>query len=130
MNEYAHAGILAAEESRRAALVASDVEALAALMEDDLVHVHTTGIVQTKAQLLHHVSEFLRFYAVERGPLTIRPAGPDAAIMTGPMINSVGKRGTDERIEIHSFVTQVWVRREGKWRISSFQATRLAASET
>lgn len=130
MIEHLHAEILAAEDRRRAALVASDMEALAALMEDDLVHVHTTGAVQTKAQLLHHAGEFLRFYAVERGPLTIRDIGPDAAVMTGAMVNTVGKRGTDEKIEVHSFVTQVWVKREGQWRARSFQATRMEAPKT
>lgn len=127
MTLNANAEILAAEDRRGAALVASDMAALAQLMEDDLVHVHTTGMVHTKAQLLHHAGEFLRFYAVQRGPLTIRAMGPDAAIMTGPMTNTVGKRGTDEKIEVHAFVTQVWVRREGQWRTRSFHATRMDA---
>ncbi|MBW8302031.1 MAG: nuclear transport factor 2 family protein [Hydrogenophaga sp.] len=127
MSEQAHAEVLAAEDRRRAALVASDMEALADLMEDDLIHVHTTGIVQTKAQLLHHAGEFLQFYAVERGPLTVREVGPDAVIVTGSMTNTVGKRGTEEKIEVHSFVTQVWVKRAGQWRTKSFQATRLDA---
>lgn len=130
MTEHDHQEILTAEDRRRAALVASDMAALAALMEDDLVHVHTSGNVQDKAQLLHHAGEFLRFYAVERGPLTIRAIGPDAAVVTGRMTNTVGKRGTDEKIEVHSFVTQVWVRREGQWRTKSFQATRMDAPAT
>lgn len=130
MSEQVQAEVLAAEDRRRATLVASDMQALADLMEDDLVHVHTTGIVQTKAQLLHHAGEFLQFYAVERGPLNFRQLGPEAVIVTGPMINTVGKRGTEEKIEVHSFVTQVWVKREGSWRTISFQATRMDAPKT
>jgi len=125
MTQAEHLDILAAEDRRRAALVASDMEALAALMEDDLVHVHTTGTVHGKTQLLHHTGVLLRFFAVERGELTIRPIGPDAVVMTGPMTNTVGKRGTEEKIQVHSFVTQVWVRRDGAWRTKSFHATRV-----
>lgn len=130
MSEEIQTEVLAAEARRRAALVASDMAALADLMEDDIVHVHTTGIVQTKAQLLHHAGEFLQFYAVERGPLTVRELGPDAVIVTGPMINTVGKRGTEEKLDVHSFVTQVWVKRAGQWRTKSFQATRTDAPKT
>ncbi|HBF32783.1 nuclear transport factor 2 family protein [Rhizobium sp.] len=67
-----HAEIRAAEDRQRAALVASDMVALPDLMEDDLVHVHTTGIVHGKEQLpcewngvsgtycwMHKIPEFL-----------------------------------------------------------------------
>jgi ketosteroid isomerase-like protein len=113
------------ERQRRDALVGDDMAALGELMMDDLVHVHTTGIVQGKAELLGHAGSFLQFIEVERGPLNIRQIGDDAAVMTGPMTNTVKRRDIDERITVRAYVTQVWVRHDSVWRVASFHATRL-----
>lgn len=117
--------LTARERERRDALVGDDMERLADLVTDDLVHVHTTGIVQGKAELLGHAGRFLRFIEVERGPLTIRAVGENAGVMTGTMTNTVRRRDLDERVTVRAFVTQLWVRRDAAWRIASFQATRL-----
>ncbi|MEC3947866.1 nuclear transport factor 2 family protein [Sphingobium sp. HWE2-09] len=119
------AALTARETERRDALLARDRPRLADLLSDDLVHVHTSGQVHDKAQLLHHAIDFLEFIDVTRGPLTIRPLAPDAAVMTGTMTNIVRARGKDERVEVRAFVTQVWVRQDGQWRIASFHACRL-----
>ena len=113
------------ERARRDALVNDDMAALADLVSDDLVHVHTTEIVQGKAELLGHAGGFLRFLEVERGPLTIRRLSDEAAVMTGTMTNTVKRRDVDERVTVRAFVTQVWVRQDGTWRAASFHATRL-----
>jgi ketosteroid isomerase-like protein len=113
------------ERARRDALVNDDMAALADLVTDDLVHVHTTGTVQGKAELLGHAGGFLRFIEVERGPLTIRRIGESAAVMTGAMTNTVKRRDVDERVAVRAFVTQIWVRQDGTWRAASFHATRL-----
>ena len=121
------APLLARERERRNALVADDMAAFADLLSEDLVHVHTTGIVHGKAELLGHAGSFLQFLDVERGPLLVRPLGPDAAVMTGTMTNTVRRRDReDERVTVQAYVTQVWVREDGCWRLKSFHATRLA----
>lgn len=123
--------LLQRERDRRDALVNDDMDALAGLLSDDLVHVHTTGIVHGKQQLLNHAGRLLRFLEVERGPLTVRSLGPDAAVMTGAMTNTVRlrERAEEERVEVSAFVTQVWVRQDATWRIASFHAVRAAESD-
>lgn len=118
--------LLQRERERRDALVADDVERFASLLTDDLVHVHTTGIVHGKPELLQHTGGFLRFLEILRGPLLIRSLGTDAAVMTGPMTNIVQRRDREERVTVEAHVTQVWLRRDGDWRITSFHATRVA----
>lgn len=118
--------VLAAEQARREAILADDMDALALLIADDVTHVHTTGVVQGKADLLHHVGGFLRFIDIERRNLKVRVIGQDHAVMTGEMTNTVARRGHDERVEVNAFVTQVWARRDGRWQAINFQATRLA----
>ena len=125
MEEDLIAALTVRERQRRDALVADDREGLAALLADDLVHVHTTGIVQDKQAMLGHAFGFLKFLEVERGPLLIRRLGPDAAVMTGPMTNIVRRRDQDGQVTVRAFVTQVWVRREQGWQIASFHAVRL-----
>ena len=117
--------LLARETERRDALVDDDMAKLAGLLTDDLVHVHTTGNVNTKSQLLEHAGRVLRFYEVERGPLQIRRLAPGVAVMTGAMTNTVGRRGEDEKVKVSAFVTQVWVERDGQWQVASFHAVRL-----
>jgi uncharacterized protein (TIGR02246 family) len=117
--------LLGAERSRRDALVADDMEAFALLIADDVTHVHTTGFVQGKAELLGHAGAFLRFIDIERRDLRVRVIDEDHAVMTGGMTNIVARRGHDERVEVNAFVTQIWERREGRWQIINFQATRL-----
>ncbi|MXO71790.1 nuclear transport factor 2 family protein [Alteraurantiacibacter buctensis] len=117
--------LLLREKERQAALVSDDMAAFAALMCDDIVHVHATGNVHGKSEVLGHAGGFIRFHAIERGDLLIRPIGDDAAIMTGPMTNTVGRRESDERVTVEAYVTQVWVRESSDWKMKSFHAVRL-----
>lgn len=117
--------LISRENERREALIADDMNRLADLVSDDLVHVHTTGMVHGKADLLKHAGGFLQFIDVQRGTLLIRPIGNDCAVMTGSMTNIVRRRGFDESVTVQAYVTQVWERQEGTWRIRSFHATRL-----
>lgn len=117
--------LLDREQARCSALMDDRMDALAALLSDDLVHVHTTGVVHGKDQLIHHAGTFLRFIDVSRGQLLIRRLGDDAAIMTGPMTNVVRRRDQGEPVTVQAFVTQVWARSAGVWQIASFHAVRL-----
>lgn len=116
--------LLAAERERRGALVADDMDRFAALLADNLVHVHSTGIVHGKAELLTHAGGFLKFVDIKRGPLAIRSIGPAAAVMTGSMTNFVKRRDQQEIVTVDAYVTQVWVRNGDRWQICSFHATR------
>ena len=122
--EQLEAELLGRERERQRALTADDMDSFGDLLCEDLVHVHTTGMVHGRSEVLKHAGAFLRFVRVERGPLLIRPLGPDAAVMTGPMTNTVRRRDQDEEVTVQAYVTQVWVKRDGAWRITSFHAVR------
>lgn len=123
------AELIAMEAERRNALVSDDLARFERLIADDIVHVHTTGVVQDKAALMHHAGAFLQFIDIQRGPLLVREIAPGAAIMTGEMTNILRRRGHDERIETRAFVTQAWARRNGKWQVASFHAVKLPEAE-
>jgi ketosteroid isomerase-like protein len=114
--------VLDAENRRRAALVAVDLKELDRLFAEDLIHVHSTGLVHTKAELLRHIDQKRAFLAVDRGPLQIRIEG-DIALMTGLMINRMRAKDGNGEILLHGFVTQVLRRSTRGWRFIRFQLT-------
>jgi ketosteroid isomerase-like protein len=118
------AGILAAEERRRRALIDGDLAALDDLFDASLVHIHAPGVVHDKAQLLEHVATNQAYLDIVRGELTVRVFG-DVAVVTGPITNRLRTRDGGERT-LDGVVTQV-LRRcdDGAWRFVSFQMTPL-----
>ncbi|MFZ5960827.1 nuclear transport factor 2 family protein [Pseudomonas knackmussii] len=119
--------LLALEQERQRALVEEDHARLDPLFADDLLYVHTTGLVQDKAQYLEYARNAVRYLAVERGELQVRLFGDGLALMSGPQCNLLQKRGGGEPVRAEGFATQLWVKEEGGWRIASFHGTRAPA---
>jgi ketosteroid isomerase-like protein len=118
------AELLALEQERRRALVEEDYSRVADLFADDLVYVHTTGLVQGKAAYLDYARSVVEYLDIERGELLIRFYGPHLAVMTGTQCNTLRKRGGDQSIRGEGFATQVWAFGEQGWQITSFHGTR------
>ncbi|WP_371367933.1 nuclear transport factor 2 family protein [Pseudomonas sp. QL9] len=119
--------LLALEQERQRALVEEDHARLDTLFADDLLYVHTTGLVQDKAQYLEYACNAVRYLAVERGELQVRLFGDGLALMSGPQCNLLQKRGGGEPVRAEGFATQLWVKEENGWRIASFHGTRSPA---
>lgn len=117
------AEILAIETARQRALIAVDLEALTALFDDALVHVHAAGPMHTKAMLLEHTDTRRPYLEITRGELRIRIIGDDVAVMTGELTNRMRAPGGGERT-LSGPVTQVLTRNaDGAWRFVGFQMT-------
>ncbi|EJN37983.1 hypothetical protein PMI38_02517 [Pseudomonas sp. GM84] len=114
--------ILRLERERCRALVARDLQALAGLMDDRLVHVHATGKVDDKAQYLEMVAQHIDFLRVERADMNVRVHG-DTAIASGHLEQAIVLRESGEKRLMKAYATQVWIRSEGAWRQCAFQAT-------
>jgi hypothetical protein len=113
--------ILALERRRHAALIGGDIKALEALFADDLTHVHTSGVMHTKPQLLDYVLSRVHFISIDRQGLDVR-LYENVAVMTGTMTSRMRNSQTGEEATLHSFVTQVLRRQEGQWRFCAFHA--------
>lgn len=114
--------LLALEGRRQQALIDGDLDTLAEIFDDELVHIHAPGVVHTKAMLLEHTATRRAYLEMTRGELLIRVYG-EIAIVTGSLTNRMRAPGGGERT-LSGEVTQV-VRRdaEGTWRFVSFQMT-------
>lgn len=105
--------VMLADERRCSALTSGDAEALAALLDGDLVHVHANGMVHSKEQYLSHVARSPR--RVER--LDTKVVMRDhCALMTGRIRNHSG----DSSMTI--WAMQTWILAAGEWRLLSFCA--------
>ncbi|SRR6266702_4327276 len=122
MQTEEEAAVLEAERRRHLALVAVDLAELDRLFADDLIHIHSTGLVHDKPQLLRHIDHRRAFVSVTRGWLKVRIHG-DIAVMTGPMTNRMRAKDGAGEIVLDGFVTQVVRRSEGGWRFINFQLT-------
>jgi ketosteroid isomerase-like protein len=111
--------ILALEARRQAALVAADLAALDDIYDDDLIHVHATGLTHDKAGLIEHVRRNRHYIGFERGALRVRVFG-DVAILTGPLINHMRNAATGQTRVMRAVATQVARRTPEGWRFLSF----------
>jgi hypothetical protein len=124
MNNQDFNELLEREAARGRALVERDFGTLAQLLADDLLHIHSTGVVHDKAAYLDYVRGPLAFLSVERRDLKVNMLG-DAAVMTGAMSNVMRPPGPAAPVTVESHVVQIWVPGSAGWRLALFQATRL-----
>ncbi|WP_170162080.1 nuclear transport factor 2 family protein [Paracoccus siganidrum] len=114
-------------ESRRcAALMGADEAVLAGLLTEDLVHIHLNGHVDDKPGYLAGFRDKYIFRNIERGELTIRIFG-DAAVMTGPLIQTIVVRDSGQVIDVRAITTQVWSRDGDGWRLNTCHNAPVAA---
>jgi len=111
------------ERQRADALVGRDAAVLDALWPADLMHIHSTGQVMGKDQLMRYVLETLQFLELERSELKVQVYG-DAALMTGRQKARMRRADKPEPVNAESWVTQLWVRRPGGWVQSHFHSVR------
>jgi ketosteroid isomerase-like protein len=115
---------LRAEQARYAAQTANDFAAMEQLFGDDLVYVHSSTVLDTKASFIESMrSGTVRYRQMQlRGEPRVRTFGA-VAIITGRALFEVTVKGEDRALDLlfHS----VWARRPSGLQFVSWQATRL-----
>ncbi|MGH8631442.1 MAG: nuclear transport factor 2 family protein [Burkholderiales bacterium] len=115
---------LRAEQARYAAQMSNDFAPMEKLFGDDLVYVHSSTVLDTKASFIESMrSGTVRYRQMQlRGEPEVRTFG-GIAIITGRALFEVTVKGEDRALDIlfHS----VWARRPSGLQFVSWQATRL-----
>ena len=115
------AQVVAADELRQVAMMAGDVDALGALLSDELVYVHTTGDTDTKVSYLEAVrSGFVRYRHLEHVDQSV-VVRPESVITAGRQVGLSLLRGEPRLID--SAYLSVWVLEDGVWRLGAWHAT-------
>lgn len=119
--------VLDSERARADALVAGDLDRLGAMLADDLVYVHATGVRHDKAQLLVYLQSGPRFLVVDLVAPCVSLMG-DGALVVGELHLRFRRNPDSEPVQARSWVSQVWVRGEGGgtgWQLRLLQSTRM-----
>ncbi|MGH6628008.1 MAG: nuclear transport factor 2 family protein [Burkholderiaceae bacterium] len=121
--------VLAWEQQRRTALLTGDAEALAPLLSDALVYVHSTAARDGKASYLAKLRDgALRYLSLEFDQLQAQ-VSDGAALVTGHVRATVRKDGQDKAVR--SMFLTVWLPEPAGaavvWRLRAHQGTPLPA---
>jgi ketosteroid isomerase-like protein len=116
------AAVLAAQDQRFTATIAGDVGALAAMMTDDLSYTHSNAVTESKAELLEGLKNGKYLYRViQPGERRVRVWG-DVAALSGPCHIVIEPGG--KRTEIDLYFTELYVKKNGQWKMALWQSTR------
>ncbi|MBM4186058.1 MAG: DUF1080 domain-containing protein [Gemmatimonadetes bacterium] len=115
--------LAALEADRFAAQINRDTAALRNLLGDDLVYVHSNALIENKEDFIESVaSGRIQYDSLVPVRMTHRVHG-GTAIGTGRVRVQVRLNGVPARLEL--LFTNVHQRRQGRWRLVSWQSTRV-----
>jgi hypothetical protein len=116
--------ILEAEDARFAAMVAADDAGMRRTFAEDLVYVHSSGLIESREQLIESiVSGRSRYVAVQPVERQVVLMGNAAAIVRGHGRFQVAVGGNDLDLQIRYLA--VYARVEGVWQLRSWQSLRV-----
>ncbi len=111
------------ELKRLERLVSGDYDALADLLADDLVYTHSNARVDTKESYLAPLrAGTTRYVEYVPSELNVRVYGT-TAVLVGRAQTRALVSGEERRNDLR--FTNVWVFRDGRWRMVAWQSTRL-----
>jgi len=115
-----------AERQRFEAMMKQDVVALDTLLDDDLTYVHTGGDLQSREEFLDMIKKQTLVYE-SIAPSEVRVRVYDGlAVATGRSQQRVRSASGVQNFAIR-FI-EVYVRRDARWRLAAWEATRLTGS--
>ena len=119
--------VRALSERRVAHLLAGDLAGTAEPLDDALVYVHSTGLVQDKAALLAFFAEVLQVTGLRR-ELRFESAG-EGFVCFGfeQTLNAQLRREPGRSIQARAYFSELWRDVGGAWRLVHAQSTALPA---
>jgi hypothetical protein len=120
------AALRAAELRRFEANVNADARVLGELLDEGLEYVHSNGELDSKQSFIESLTSGRRDYAKTEADIeSVRFFG-DIAIIRGKAKVTVVDQGTSR--DLHIGYTDVWVRKDGQWRMTAWRSARLPDS--
>jgi len=111
------------ESQWRMAVVQNDVAAINRLLADDYLGINPNGTLETKADAMaQRRSGTVKISSIEPDNVKIRVYG-DTAVVTSQV--DVEGRDGDRDISGRYHYTRVYSRRDGEWKVVSFEASRM-----
>ena len=115
-----NATIARLEDERYAAMLAKDAGALARLLHDDLVYMHSSGVADTKTTYIDGLRDGVwDYHWIDRSEQTIR-LRDDLALVFCRMRIGIAVRGMDKEMDNRALA--VWVPHGGSWQLLALQS--------
>ncbi len=115
--------VLAAQEQRFRAMTTRDMVTLETLLADDLYYIHSNAMTEDKAQHLEAIASGKIVYEkITPVSTRVRRYGK-TGIADGKAHVAVQLNG--QRVELTLLFTAVYHREKGRWRLTSWQSTRV-----
>ena len=109
--------------SLKNALLSKDSVALSNILADDVTYVHSTGNIQTKAQLIRDVVSGTQDYkSIEASGMNVRMYD-NASVVTVKLRVNVTSAGKPR--DLNMFVTLTWIKMNGDWKLVARQSVKL-----
>jgi ketosteroid isomerase-like protein len=122
-NPAVESAIKAAETALTKAMVSADLAALDKLLADDLMYTHSDTRLETKKDVIQGLKDgSTKLAAIDLRDSTYRQYG-DTVLATHKA--TVDNALTKQKLDL--YVTYVWVKTNGAWRLANRQSTRLPA---
>lgn len=113
------------EAKRWELMLSAETTALADLLSDDLLFIHSSGLKDAKEPYLETIRTRTVIYrSVDSRIETVTPLGEHAFIASGVVTMQATVRGVERNLR--SLFTVVWRYEEGTWRLVSHQTTSAA----
>ncbi len=116
----------AAELARFQANDAADAKVLGELLDDELEYVHSNGDLDSKKSFIDSLTSGKRDYVSSTPTIETIRFLDDVAIIRGKVRVTVADAGTSR--DLHIGYTDVWVFKNGKWRMTAWRSARLPDS--
>jgi uncharacterized protein (TIGR02246 family) len=111
------------DAKRFAAQTKNDLDALGSLLADDLVYTHSSAAVDGKTTFIDTLrTGKTKYESIEPSDVKVRVYG-NTAIVNGTAKLSVTTDGKTNSFSLR--YTDVWVLRDSKWQMVTWQSTRL-----
>ena len=112
--------------SLKNALIAKDSVALSNLLADDVTYGHSTGVIQTKAQLIRSALNGEQDYrSIEPSNMNVRIYNDNTGVVTINLKVNVINLG--KPLDVNLAATLVWIKINGEWKLVARQAVKLPA---
>jgi len=124
VNSVLEKTILALEAQRVDAMVRRDIEALDALLADDLSYTHSGGHTDTKALFLSSIKdrkERYRYLGVDFSDAKVVLLSANTVVVRGR-----AQMRLEDIPGFHILFLDVWALRDDAWRMVAWQATRIS----
>jgi hypothetical protein len=120
--------VLKVQQVRLAAAQAQDIAALERMVADELQYCHTTGAIDTKASYLDTVKTGrIRWVEVRPSGMKARVYG-NTAVVAGRLDQKITTGGNPTPTEMAIRTIEVYVKRDGRWQLTDFQASSIAGA--